>query len=94
MKGLLVNCLGKKEESFELVKAGLKNDVRSHVCWHVYGLIYKADNNYKEAMKCYQNAIKRDPENQNILRDLSWMQLQVGFIIIYSHFSSKVIYFC
>lgn len=36
-QGLLLNCLDRKEEAYELVKRGVKNDLRSHVCWHVYG---------------------------------------------------------
>lgn len=32
MKGLTVNCLGKKEEAYELVRRGLRNDLKSHVC--------------------------------------------------------------
>lgn len=36
-QGLLLNCLERKEEAYELVKRGVKNDLRSHVCWHVYG---------------------------------------------------------
>lgn len=78
MKGLIVNCLGRREEAYELVKLGVKNDIRSSTCWHVYGLIYKSDGNYKEASKCYLQAIKIDKSNQNILRDLSWLQIQVG----------------
>lgn len=37
--GLIVSNTGedKKAEAYELVKLGLKNDVKSHVCWHVYG---------------------------------------------------------
>lgn len=77
MKGLLLNCMNQKEEAYELVKLGLRNDVRSHVCWHVYGLLYRSDNNYKEAIKCYLNALRIDSNNQNILRDLSWLQIQV-----------------
>lgn len=82
MKGLILNCMGKKEEALELVKNGVRNDVRSHVCWHVFGLIHKSDNNFPEAIKCYLNALKIDENNQNILRDLSWLQVQVGFDII------------
>lgn len=85
MKGLIFNCLGKKEEALELVKSGVRNDVKSHVCWHVFGLIHKSDSNYPEAIKCYQNALKIDENNQNILRDLSWMQVQTrdleGFVV-------------
>lgn len=32
MKGLILNCLGRKEEAFEFVKKGLRNDLTSHVC--------------------------------------------------------------
>lgn len=32
MKGLTLNCLGKKEEAYDLVRRGLRNDLRSHVC--------------------------------------------------------------
>ena len=39
MKGLLLSCMDKREEAHELVKLGLKNDVKSHVCWHVYGCV-------------------------------------------------------
>ena len=84
MKGLILNQLGKKEEAYELVKLGLRNDVRSHTCWHVYGLLYRSDSNYKEASKCYLNALRLDDNNQNILRDLSFLQVQMrdfdGFI--------------
>ena len=37
MKGLTLNCLERKEEAYEFVRAGLKKDLGSHVCWHVYG---------------------------------------------------------
>jgi tetratricopeptide (TPR) repeat protein len=37
MKGLTLNYQDKKEESYELVRKGLKCDLKSHVCWHVYG---------------------------------------------------------
>ena len=86
MKGLITNFLGgKKEDAYELVKAGLRNGVRSHICWHVFGLLHKSDKNLKEASKCYLNALRIDPYNQNILRDLSTLQLQVrdlsGFVV-------------
>ena len=37
MKGLILNCQEKKEEAYELCRRGLKSDLKSHVCWHVYG---------------------------------------------------------
>ena len=77
MKGLILNCLNRKEEAYEMVKLGLRNDVRSHICWHVYGLLYRSDNKYADSIKCYLNALRIDSENQNILKDLSWLQIQV-----------------
>lgn len=32
MKGILLNCLGKKEEARELVKRGLRSNIQSFVC--------------------------------------------------------------
>jgi hypothetical protein len=37
MKGLTLNYMDKKEEAYELVRKGLRCDLKSHVCWHVYG---------------------------------------------------------
>eukprot|EP00929_Paragymnodinium_shiwhaense_P035793 TRINITY_DN19285_c0_g1_i1.p2 TRINITY_DN19285_c0_g1~~TRINITY_DN19285_c0_g1_i1.p2 ORF type:complete len:985 (+),score=300.16 TRINITY_DN19285_c0_g1_i1:157-2955(+) len=75
MKGLTLSYLDKKEEAYDLVRKGLKNDVRSHVCWHVFGLLHRQDRNYSEAVKCYQNALRIDQDNIQILRDLSLLQI-------------------
>ncbi|KAK6148894.1 hypothetical protein DH2020_016419 [Rehmannia glutinosa] len=62
----------------------LANDLKSHVCWHVYGLLYRSDREYREAIKCYRNALRIDPDNIEILRDLSLLQAQMrdleGFV--------------
>lgn len=77
MKGLILNCMGKKDEANEYVKRGLRNDLTSHVCWHVYGLLQRSEHKYDEAIKCYRNALKYDKENITILRDLSLLQIQM-----------------
>ena len=77
MKGLTLNCLGRKEEAYDYVRRGLRNDLKSHVCWHVYGLLQRSDKKYDEAIKCYRNALKWEPENIQILRDLSLLQVQM-----------------
>lgn len=77
MKGLTLNCLGRKEEAYDYVRRGLRNDLKSHVCWHVYGLLQRSDKKYDEAIKCYRNALKWDKENIQILRDLSLLQIQM-----------------
>ena len=77
MKGLTLNCLGRKEEAYDFVRRGLRNDLRSHVCWHVFGLLQRSDKKYDEAIKCYRNALKWDKDNIQILRDLSLLQIQM-----------------
>lgn len=77
MKGLTLNCLGRKEEAYDHVRRGLRNDLKSHVCWHVYGLLQRSDKRYDEAIKCYRNALKWDKDNIQILRDLSLLQIQM-----------------
>uniref|UniRef100_A0A2P2HYW5 N-alpha-acetyltransferase 15, NatA auxiliary subunit-like n=1 Tax=Hirondellea gigas TaxID=1518452 RepID=A0A2P2HYW5_9CRUS len=77
MKGLTMNCLGRKEEAYQLVRLGLRNNLRSHVCWHVFGLLQRSDKKYDEAIKCYRNALKWDKDNLQILRDLSLLQIQM-----------------
>ncbi|XP_035892873.1 N-alpha-acetyltransferase 15, NatA auxiliary subunit [Anopheles stephensi] len=77
MKGLTLNCLGRKDEAYEHVRRGLRNDLKSHVCWHVYGLLQRSDKKYDEAIKCYRNALKWEKDNIQILRDLSLLQIQM-----------------
>lgn len=77
MKGLTLNALDKKAEATELVRQGLKMDMKSHVCWHVYGLLYRSERDYREAAKAYLNALRIDKDNQQILRDLALLQVQI-----------------
>ncbi|KAI8994648.1 NMDA receptor-regulated protein 1-domain-containing protein [Pilobolus umbonatus] len=77
LKGLFLNNLEKKEEGYEYVKKGLRQDLTSHICWHVYGLLHRADKNYEEAAKCYANALKFNKNDLNILRDYAILQTQM-----------------
>lgn len=77
LKGLALNVMGRKEEAYEHVRKGLKNDLRSHVAWHAYGILHKSDKKYDDALKCYRNALKLDKDNMQILRDLSLLQIQI-----------------
>lgn len=61
MKGLiLTNMAGRRDEGLELVKKGVRLDLTSHICWHVFGLVQKADKNYEEALKSYTQALRFD----------------------------------
>lgn len=77
MKGLLINCQGKTDEAFLIAKEALKQDMKSHVCWHVYGLLYRSQKNFDEAIKAYKMALRFEPDSQQILRDLALLQVQM-----------------
>ncbi|TKR77240.1 hypothetical protein L596_018250 [Steinernema carpocapsae] len=77
MKGLILSCTGKPAEARENVKKGLECDIKSLLCWYVYALILRAARQYDEAMKAYKAALMMDPENIQILRDLSLLQVQL-----------------
>lgn len=74
MKGLVLTHMGRREEGIELVKKGVRLDLTSHICWHVFGLIQKGEKNYEEALKSYTQALRFDKENMNILRDAATLQ--------------------
>ncbi len=60
MKGLILTHLGRRDEGLELVKQGVRLDLTSHICWHVFGLIQKGQKNYDEALKSYTQALRFD----------------------------------
>ena len=77
MKALIINSQGHSEEAFALAKVALTSDMKSHVCWHVYGLLYRSAKNFEEAIKAYKFALKLEPESQQIQRDLALLQMQM-----------------
>ena len=77
MKALIFNSQGNSDDAFALCKVALKNAMKSHVCWHVYGLLWKNARNYEEAIKAYKFALRLEPNSLQILRDLALLQMQV-----------------
>ena len=76
MKGLFCSHLpDRKGEAHDLIKKGIRADLTSHICWHVLGLYHRADRNYEEALKCYNQALKYDKDNHQISRDVAYMQI-------------------
>lgn len=55
MKGLILNCMERKAEAYELVRKGLKNDLK--------GLLYRSDHEYREVIKCYRKALRIESKN-------------------------------
>lgn len=80
-----MNSQGKTEEAFALAKVALQCDMKSHVCWHVYGLLWRAVKNFEEAIKAYKFALRLEPESAQIQRDLALLQIQMrdyqGYIV-------------
>jgi hypothetical protein len=48
-KGLVLHSMGRKREGEELARRALSLDLRSRLCWHVLGLIQRADRAYDKA---------------------------------------------
>lgn len=77
MKALILNAQGKTEEAFALAKEALTTDMRSYICWHVYGILYRTNKNFDEAIKAYKFALKLEPDSHQIQRDLAVLQAQM-----------------
>ncbi|KAH8894269.1 N-terminal acetyltransferase A, auxiliary subunit [Thozetella sp. PMI_491] len=77
MKALILNAQGQPDEAFALAKEALTIDMKSHICWHVYGILYRTAKNFDEAIKAYKFALKLEPDSQQIQRDLAILQIQM-----------------
>ncbi|KAK8085516.1 TPR-like protein [Apiospora hydei] len=77
MKALIINQQGNTDEAFALGKQALMADMKSHICWHVYGLLYRHQKNFEEAIKAYKSALKLEPDSLQIQRDLAFLQVQM-----------------
>lgn len=77
MRGLFYSHMGRRQDAHDAIKRGLMNDLSSHICWHVYGLLHRSEKNYEEAIKCYSHALKYEKENIQIIRDYSLLHIQM-----------------
>jgi peptide alpha-N-acetyltransferase len=69
--------LGKVDEAIAEIKKILFKNLTNFTCWHAMGIIYRKVGDYDQARRAYQNALKYAPENDNVMRDLSNMQLHL-----------------
>ena len=51
--------------------------MKSHITWHVYGLLYRSIKNWEEAARAYKMALRLEPDSIQIQRDLGLLQMQV-----------------
>ena len=77
MKALFLSGLGKVDEAIAEIKKILFKNLTNFTCWHAMGIIYRKVGDYDQARRAYQNALKYAPENDNVMRDLSNMQLHL-----------------
>lgn len=79
MKGIFLTSTGEKESGYATVKRGIAKDPGSHIVWHVYALILRADKNFEEALKCYKKAVSIEPVSSGIS---TWKVLCLTLICI------------
>jgi tetratricopeptide (TPR) repeat protein len=76
-KALILDQLKRKTEAYDLIKQALFKNMSNFTCWHVYGMLNRANKKYDDARKAYLQALKIDESNTNVLRDLCTLQLQL-----------------
>ncbi len=91
LKGLSLLGLKEKENAEKLIKDSLKLGFKNAVCWHFYAIFNKEIKNYAQSIKCYLQSHKNDPENYNVLRDISYLQLFLGKFDDFAEFSRRAL---
>ncbi|KAJ2727073.1 hypothetical protein GGI07_000191 [Coemansia sp. Benny D115] len=74
VKGLFLAFMDRREEGYETIRQGIEISPKSSISWHIFGIVQRTDQNYTEAIKCYEESLKADSENISMLRDLATMQ--------------------
>lgn len=78
MHALFLYHMGEEEAGLaEAKNAVMKSKLKNQMCWHTYGMLLHQKKDYQEAIKCYQNALRLQPDNMQIMRDMALMQIQV-----------------
>jgi peptide alpha-N-acetyltransferase len=91
LKGLSLLGLKDKDNAEKLIKDSLKLGFKNAICWHFYAIFNKETKNYSQSIKCYLQSHKNDPENYNVLRDISYLQLFLGKFNDFAEFSKKAL---
>jgi peptide alpha-N-acetyltransferase len=90
--------MNEKVEGEKLIKEALRKDIKNPTVWHFYAIYYKQEKyltlknrNYSQSMKSYKCALMYDPTNTVILRDLTYLQLQLRQISAFSESAKKAL---
>ncbi|EKX74244.1 tetratricopeptide repeat domain containing protein [Theileria equi strain WA] len=76
------------DEILEIAKDGLKYGISSYISWHILGVIYKYMKRYKEALKCFIMALKKDPANDRLHKDICCLEIELCDYSALRRFSS------
>ena len=62
MKGISDSSLpnSNKADALQLIKDGLRYNLKSPMCWHVLGLFHRTEKQYQEAIRAYTYAVRFD----------------------------------
>ena len=77
LKGLLLLGIGRREDAMAEVRRGLQSGLTSARCWHAFGLLCRAERKFGEAIKSFKHALRLEPTNLMIVRDLAVLQVKV-----------------
>ncbi|UKK00890.2 pre-mRNA splicing protein [Theileria orientalis] len=78
----------RENEIIEIAKRGLRNGINSYMCWHVLGVIYKHVKKYRETAKCFIMALKLDPHNDRLLKEICCLEIELRDYSAFRRFAS------
>jgi peptide alpha-N-acetyltransferase len=70
MKALILSGMGHNTVALDQIKKTLFKNLTNFTCWHVYGIMNRKEKDYDQARRAYINALKYNPDNDSVLRDL------------------------
>ncbi|CCW60002.1 unnamed protein product [Phytomonas sp. EM1] len=77
VKGVSMFNLDHKEEGYEIIKKAIALNPGSTMAWHSLGVCQRSDRNYHEALKAFKRTLTTDPNNFNVMRDISSICIQL-----------------
>ncbi|CCW67025.1 unnamed protein product [Phytomonas sp. Hart1] len=77
MKGVSMFNLDRKEEGYDTIKKAIALNPSSTMAWHSLGVCQRSDRNYHETLKAFKRTLTTDPNNFNVMRDISSICIQL-----------------
>ncbi|CAD8193670.1 unnamed protein product [Paramecium octaurelia] len=77
LKAIFMYYTEEREAGLALAYQAVLKNLASDFCWHIYGLIQKAEKNYIQAVKCFIQAINKGEENLQLIRDTANLSIHI-----------------